>query len=346
MINVAIIGASGYTGVELARILCNHPKVRLAAATSRQYAGKSLAEVFPSLRSKVDVVCENLSTEEICDRAEVVFTAVPHQTAMDIVPQLLCAGKKVIDLSADFRIRDVAVYEKWYQAHSSPEYLSEAAYGLPECYRAQIAASRLVANPGCYPTSIILGLLPLLTANAIDPQAIIIDSKSGATGAGRSAQVGTLFCEVNDGFRPYKVAGSHRHTPEIEQELSAMVGEHLAVSFTPHLLPLCRGILSTMYAPLRAGFDTGRIAALFNESYADEPFVRVLPEGALPATQYVRGSNFCDIGFAVDSRTGRIIVMSAIDNIVKGAAGQAVQNMNLMCGFAETIGLENAPFFP
>lgn len=346
MIKVAIIGASGYTGVELARILCNHPQVELTAATSRQYAGTPLAEVFPNLRSKVALICENLTTDEICQRADVVFTAVPHKTAMDIVPQLLAADKKVIDLSADFRIRDVATYEQWYQPHSSAEYLDEAVYGLPERYRDQIATARLVANPGCYPTSIILGLAPLLLAGAIDPHTVIADSKSGTSGAGRAASVGTLFCEVNDGFRPYKVGGTHRHVPEIEQELTALADEKLTVSFTPHLLPISRGILSTIYASLQPGFDTAKIAELYERVYGEEPFVRVLPTGTVAATQYVRGSNFCDIGFTIDERTSRVIVTSAIDNIVKGAAGQAVQNMNLVCGIPETTGLDAAPVFP
>ncbi|SHO52188.1 N-acetyl-gamma-glutamyl-phosphate reductase [Desulfopila aestuarii] len=346
MTRVAIVGASGYTGVELARILCNHPNIELTAVTSRQYAGMPLAEVFPNLRSKVSLVCENLTTSEICDRADVVFAAVPHKTAMDLVPQLLGAGKKVIDLSADFRLRDVAVYEDWYQAHSSAEFLAEAVYGLPELYRDAIGGARLVANPGCYPTSIILGLAPLLKANAIDVHTIIADSKSGTSGAGRGAAVGTLFCEVTDGFRPYKVGGTHRHIPEIEQELSVLAGEALQISFTPHLLPISRGILSTVYATLRPGFDAAALQALYHSHYDNEQFVRVLPSGSLPATQYVRGSNFCDIAFSVDSRTGRIVITSAIDNIVKGAAGQAVQNMNIVCGFPEATGLEGAPFFP
>lgn len=346
MTKVAIVGASGYTGVELARILCNHPLIELTAATSRQYAGTPLAEVFPNLRAKTSLVCENLSTAEICERADVVFTAVPHKTAMDLVPHVLAAGKKVIDLSADFRLRDVATYEQWYQPHSSAEFLKEAVYGLPELYRNRIIASRLVANPGCYPTSIILGLAPLLQAGAIDPHTIIADSKSGTSGAGRAAAVGTLFCEVTDGFRPYKVGGSHRHIPEIEQELTALAGEKLIISFTPHLLPVSRGILSTVYATLQPGFDASKIAPLYTEMYENEPFIRVLPAGCLPATQYVRGSNYCDISFVIDERAGRIIVTSAIDNIVKGAAGQAVQNMNLICGFPETAGLEGAPFFP
>jgi N-acetyl-gamma-glutamyl-phosphate reductase len=346
MIKVAIVGASGYTGAELARILCNHPQVDLTAATSRQYAGLPLSEVFPNLRSKVQLICENLSTEEICERADVVFTAVPHKTAMDIVPQLLERGKKVIDLSADYRIRDVATYEQWYQPHSSADFLGEAVYGLPERYRKQIVNARLIANPGCYPTSIILGLSPLLAAKAVEPATIIADSKSGTSGAGRSAAVGTLFCEVADGFRPYKVGGTHRHTPEIEQELSVAAGEQLTISFTPHLLPISRGILSTVYATLLPGFTLEAITDLYQQAYQDEPFVRILPSGSFPATQYVRGSNFCDIGFTLDKRTGRIIVMSAIDNVVKGAAGQAVQNMNLICGLPEATGLEGAPFFP
>lgn len=346
MLNVAIIGASGYTGVELARILCNHQDIQLTAATSRQYAGQPLAQVFPSLRHKTDLICENLTTEELCAKADLFFTAVPHKTAMDIVPNLLAAGKKVVDLSADFRLRDVAVYEEWYQKHTAAELLKEAVYGLPELYREQIRTSRLIANPGCYPTSIILALAPLLKAGVIDPQSIIADSKSGTSGAGRSAQVGSLYCEVADGFRAYKVGGTHRHTPEIEQEINAFLPKPVQISFTPHLLPISRGILSTIYAQLKPGIQQAEISQLYEKMYAQEPFVRILPENSFPATQYVRGSNFCDIGFKIDPRTGRIILMSTIDNIVKGAAGQAVQNMNLMCGFAETTGLEGAPFFP
>jgi N-acetyl-gamma-glutamyl-phosphate reductase len=345
MTKVAIIGASGYTGVELARILCNHPHITLTAATSRQYEGQALGRVFPSLNKKVDLVCENLSPEQLSSRADIFFTAVPHKTAMDIVPKLLTEGKKVVDLSADFRIRDVSVYEKWYQKHTAQKMLGEAVYGLPELYREEIKSSRLIANPGCYPTSIILGLAPLLKAGVIDPRSIIADSKSGTSGAGRSAQVGNLYCEVADGFRAYKVA-AHRHTPEIEQEINRLGGCNVNISFTPHLLPISRGILSTVYAQLTERTETAVIKNLYDEMYDGEYFVRVLPEDSFPATQYVRGSNYCDIGFKIDPRTGRIIVMSAIDNIVKGAAGQAVQNMNLMCGFPETAGLEGAPFFP
>lgn len=346
MLNVGIIGASGYTGAELARILCNHPEVRLAVATSRQYAGRALSEIFPSLRGKVDICCENLSVDELSDKADFFFTAVPHKTAMNLVPNLLTAGKKVVDLSADFRLRDVAVYEEWYQPHSSSQLLEEAVYGLPELYRQDISGSRLVANPGCYPTSIILGLAPLLKGGAIDPQTIIADSKSGTSGAGRAAQTGSLFCEVHDGFRPYKVGRNHRHTPEIEQELSILAGKDLHITFTPHLLPISRGILSTVYASLAPGFDRQKIAALYQEQYNKEPFIRLLGEDSFPATQHVRGSNFCDISYKIDTSTNRIIVISAIDNVVKGASGQAVQNMNLMYGFNESMGLNVVPLFP
>jgi N-acetyl-gamma-glutamyl-phosphate reductase len=346
MLNIAIVGASGYTGVELARLLSSHPEVRLTLVTSRQFEGQPLSQVFPNLRKKVDLVCKNPDIDRLCDSADFYFTAVPHKTAMDLVPHLRRAGKKVVDLSADFRLRDQSVYEQWYQPHSSAQFLGEAVYGLPELYRQAIAGSSLVANPGCYPTSIILGLAPLLKAGVIDADTIIADSKSGTSGAGRSAQIGSLFCEVTDGFRAYKVGGVHRHTPEIEQELSLLGCRDITISFTPHLLPLSRGILSTIYARLQPGLTESSIHQLYQDMYADEPFVRVLPPGNLPATQYVRGSNFCDIGFTIDRRTGRIIVLSAIDNIVKGAAGQAIQNMNIMCGFDETKGLEVVPLFP
>lgn len=346
MLKVGIIGASGYTGVELARLLAGHPEVCLTAATSRQYAGKPMAEVFPNLRKRVDIVCENLGVDELIDRAEFFFCAVPHKTAMDIVPQLLAAGKKVVDLSADFRLHDAAVYEAWYQPHSSPQFLAEAAYGLPELYRDSVRKARLTANPGCYPTSAILPLTPLLRAGLIDPSTVIIDSKSGTSGSGRSANVGSLYCEVADGFRAYKVGGVHRHTPEIEQELSLAAGKPVTVTFTPHLLPISRGILSTIYATLTPAGRKADLHAVLNKAYDAEPFVRVLPAGTVPATQYVRGSNCCDIGIEVDKRTGRVIVLSAIDNIVKGASGQAIQNMNLMNGFDETTGLMGVPFFP
>ncbi|MCA1765174.1 MAG: N-acetyl-gamma-glutamyl-phosphate reductase [Desulfobulbaceae bacterium] len=345
MTRVGIVGASGYTGEELARIIVRHPEVELTVATSRQFAGRKLGEVFPNLRGLVDITLENAKPDEIIDRADLIFTAVPHQTAMDIVPKFLDAGRKVVDLSADFRISDAAVYEKWYQAHSSPDYLARAVYGLPELYREKIKKTSLVANPGCYPTSIILGAAPLLKAGLIDSATIVADSKSGASGAGRSALVGSLFCEVSDGFRAYKV-GEHRHTPEIEQELSVLSDRPVTISFTPHLLPIARGILSTVYASLLEGVDAAQVASVYEEFYRDERFVRLWPAGTYPATQYVRGSNFCDIGFKVDPRTGRIVILSAIDNLIKGAAGQAIQNMNLVCGFAEDEGLRTVPLFP
>ena len=265
---------------------------------------------------------------------------------MNIVPQLLDAGKKVVDLSADYRIHDQAVYEEWYQPHSSPELLGEAAYGLPELYREDIRRARLVANPGCYPTSVILALTPLLREGLIEPATIIIDSKSGTSGAGRSANVANLYCEVADSFKAYKVGGSHRHIPEIEQELSLAAQSEVRVSFTPHLLPISRGILSTIYARLSEKGRQAQIQELYDDTYGSEPFVRILPAGQQPATQHVRGSNCCDIALQMDTRTGRIIVTSAIDNIGKGASGQAAQNMNVMNGFAEEAGLMGAAFFP
>lgn len=345
MTRVGIIGASGYTGIELARILTRHDMVELTVVTSRQYAGKKLSEIYPSLLDCVDLVCENITGRDLAERADLFFTAVPHQTAMNIVPQLIEAGKMVVDLSADFRLHDSAVYEEWYQPHCAKKYLSEAAYGLPEIHRQQIKSSRLVANPGCYPTSTILALAPLLKNKLIDPSTIIVDSKSGTSGAGRGAQVGTLYCEVTDGFRAYKIA-SHRHTPEIEQELSELAGQDVVISFTPHLVPMSRGILSTIYASAENDLTNDTLHALYTDFYFDERFVRICPQGGFPATQYVRGSNFCDIGCTFDPRTGRVIVVSAIDNLVKGAAGQAVQNMNLMCGFTEGSGLETISLFP
>ena len=345
MIRVGIIGASGYTGVELIRLLSRHPKVEIAVATSRQHAGKMVSEVYPSLTGVSGVVCEDVVPENLVDRVDVVFTAVPHQTAMGIVPRFLEAGKKVIDLSADFRIDDPTVYEEWYQPHTATEYFEEAVYGLPEINRQKISKARLVANPGCYPTSIILGMAPLLQEGLVDVSTIIADSKSGTSGAGRSAQVGTLFCEVTDGFRAYKV-GEHRHTPEIEQELTKLAGQDIMISFTPHLLPITRGIFSTIYCSLAKKCTQKEIDLLYDDYYADEHFVRVCKPGTVPTTQNVRGSNFCDIGTKVDLRTGRIVVLSVIDNLVKGAAGQAIQNMNLVCGFEENLGLEIVPLFP
>jgi N-acetyl-gamma-glutamyl-phosphate reductase len=343
MLNVGIVGASGYTGVELARIISTHPHARLTVATSRQYAGSPLSKTFPSLKGVADIVCEDIKGEQLAEKADFFFTAVPHQTAMGIIPSLLESGKKVVDLSADFRISNPDTYEQWYQPHTAKNYLSEAVYGLCELKREEIKKARLIANPGCYPTSVILGLAPLLENNLIDPGTIIIDSKSGTSGAGRAAATGTLFCEVADGFRAYKV-GEHRHTPEIEQEISIIAGRDVIVSFTPHLVPMSRGILSTIYCRVNES-SSGLIEKAYQDRYLEEHFVRFLSD-SLPATQYVRGSNFCDIAYKYDPRTNRIIIISVIDNLVKGAAGQAVQNMNLVNGFPENSGIENAPFFP
>ncbi len=345
MYKIGIVGASGYTGVELARLLVNHPDVELAVATSRQYAGQKLSDVYPNLRGLTDIVLEDVVIEDLVDRADLFFTAVPHQTAMNIVPAFLAAGKKVVDLSADFRIDDAEVYEAWYQAHIAKEFLAEAVYGLPEINRAQVKGARLVANPGCYPTSIILGLAPLLKNDLIDPATIIADSKSGTSGAGRSASTATLYCEVTDGFKAYKV-GAHRHTPEIEQEIAKLAGQGVAISFTPHLVPMVRGILSTVYAGLLKDISQAEVDSLYQDFYKDERFVRPCTPGTFPSTQFVRGSNYCDIGCKVDPRTKRIVIVSAIDNLVKGAAGQAVQNMNIVLGLEEAAGLGVVPLFP
>jgi N-acetyl-gamma-glutamyl-phosphate reductase len=346
MLKVAIVGASGYTGVELLRILHSHPEVAVTCVTSEQSAGRPVSEIFPTLRGRMDLELEKLEPVGIAEKVDIVFTALPHKAAMEVVPTFLKMGKNVVDLSADYRLRDAELYGRWYDKHLSPELLQEAVYGLPELRRAEIAAASLVANPGCYPTSVILGLAPLLRGRVIDSKSIIVDAKSGVSGAGRGAKVEGLYCEVNEGFRAYAVGGTHRHIPEIEQELSILAGGELAISFTPHLVPMDRGILSTIYANPLGKVTAADLITLYEAFYDGEPFVRVLPEGILPSTAHVRGSNFCDIGIAVDDRTNRLIVVSAIDNLVKGAAGQAVQNMNLMCGLPETLGLDFLPLFP
>jgi N-acetyl-gamma-glutamyl-phosphate reductase len=345
MKKVAVIGASGYTGVELLRLLAGHPLAEVVAVTSRQYEGVAIDQVFPSLGGYFDLKCEAIDIPSIAARADVVFTALPHKSAMEVIPDFLEAGCKVVDLSADYRLHDQQVYEDWYQTHSSPELLAEAVYGLPELYRSQIEGARLIANPGCYPTSVALGLTPLLEERLINCNSIIIDSKSGTTGAGRGLKETSLYCEVNEGFKAYGIA-SHRHTPEIEQTLSQVAGESIKISFTPHLLPVDRGILSTIYASQTKNYSTAELLELFHKRYADEPFVRILPEGRLPNIAYVRGTNLCDIGLVADERTGRVIIVSVIDNLCKGAAGQAIQNLNLICGIDERSGLSAAPLFP
>lgn len=345
MHRIAVIGASGYTGVELLRLLSQHPDTELVCVTSRQYAGQAVGDVFPSLHGILDLTFEDLDPRGLAGRADLVFTAVPHQTAMEIIPDLLDAGCRVIDLSADFRISDVSVYEEWYQPHTAPQLLQEAVYGLPELFRHKIPAARLIANPGCYPTSVALALAPLLENGLIDPSTLIVDSKSGTSGAGRAAKVDTLFCEVNEGFKAYSLP-RHRHIPEIEQTLGILAGQTVTISFTPHLLPVNRGILSTCYATLCQRLTLDDLHRIYLERYSDEIFVRVLKKGALPNISQVRSSNFCDLGLAVDDRTGRVVAIAAIDNLIKGAAGQAIQNMNLMLSLPETRGLLSPPVFP
>ncbi|MHC1727380.1 MAG: N-acetyl-gamma-glutamyl-phosphate reductase [Syntrophobacteraceae bacterium] len=345
MVRVAIAGASGYTGFELVRILSAHPSVRLSTITSRQQKGNRLDDLYPSLKRHCDLVFEDTDPEKLAAASDLVFTALPHEAAMDIIPELLERGVRVVDFSADYRLRDAEVYGQWYTKHKTPELLKEAVYGLPELYRDQIRNARLVANPGCYPTSVILAATPLLSANLVLPETIIADSKSGVSGAGRGASLGVHFCEVNDGFKAYKVA-EHRHTPEIEQELSVLAGKPVIVNFTPHLVPMSRGILSTVYANLRQGISADTVETAFRNYYRDALFVRLCKRGELPASLQVRGSNYCDLGWRVDERTGRVIVISVIDNLTRGASGQAVCNMNIMCGFPEDMGLNFAPWQP
>lgn len=345
MIKAAIFGASGYTGQELTRILSVHPEVELVAITSRRFAGKSVAEVFPSLQGFTSLKYQNATPAQICNICDIVFLALPHGVSMGIAPEFIRAGKKVIDLSADYRLRDLKTYEKWYGKHTSAKLLKKAVYGIPELYRQQIRKAEFIANPGCYPTSIILGLAPALKKKILDVSTIIADSASGVSGAGREPLTGSLFCEVDGGFKAYKV-GKHRHLPEIEQELNALAGKKFAISFTPHLLPVKRGILSTIYAKMKKKIGLSELHSLYCSFYAGEKFVRICPEGIYPNISSVGGSNYCDIGLAIDPRTNNIIIMAAIDNLIKGAAGQAVQNMNIVCGFAEDSGLQNPPLYP
>ncbi len=338
MIKVAVVGASGYTGAELIRLLAAHPMVELSCVTSRQNAGEEIAAVFPSLLERISLVCDPMDVDLIGSKAEVIFTALPHQSAMEVVPAFLDQGKKVVDLSADYRLRDPAVYEAWYQKHSSPHLLPEAVYGLPELHRDKVRDARLVANPGCYPTSVALGLAPLLRSELIDLSTLVVDSKSGTSGAGRSAKTGSLFCEVNEGFKAYGVA-SHRHTPGDRTDPLRTGRDRGGDQFHP---PSAAGQPGHSFHRLRLPEGNAqhlRPSRCLQRILSGEPFVRVHPEGSLPNVAFVRGSNFCDVGLVSDPRTGRVIVVSAIDNLVKGAAGQAVQNMNLMLGFEETLGL-------
>jgi N-acetyl-gamma-glutamyl-phosphate reductase len=342
MIKVGIVGGTGYTGVELLRILSQHPEVQIEAITSRQEAGMPVSDLFPSLRGRVSLnFCD--PAEASLEKCSVVFFATPNGIAMQQAKHLLDAGVRVIDLAADFRIKDVAEWEKWYgMTHSCPELVAEAVYGLPEINRDQIKKARLVANPGCYPTAVQLGFLPLIESGIVDMDHLIADAKSGVSGAGRKAEVHTLFAEASDNFKAYGVPG-HRHLPEIRQGLSNMAAKSVGLTFVPHLTPMIRGIHATLYARLTADAD---LQSLFEERYANEPFVDVLPMGSHPETRSVRGSNLCRIAVHLPQGSDTVVVLSVTDNLVKGAAGQAVQNMNLMFGLPETLAIDHVALLP
>ncbi len=346
MLKIAICGASGYTGVELLRILYNHPLAKVTAVTSEKSAGRKLTDLFPHLHGFQDLVYEPLNKEKLLDKADIFFLALPHGASQEAVNFFFRSGKRVIDLSADYRISDPETYRQWYGIpHEFATTLRKAVYGLPEIYRKKIGRSALVANPGCYPTSAILGLMPAIRKKLVDVSSLVIDSKSGTSGAGRKADVAVSFCEVNEGFKAYGI-GTHRHTPEIEQELSSLAGREITVNFTPHLLPLDRGILTTIYARLLKKTSQDHIVDVYKSAYEKEPFVIVLDSGTYPNIKNVTGTNFCHIGLKINERTNTLIIVSAIDNLVKGASGQAIQNMNIMAGLEETTGLTSGALFP
>lgn len=345
-IKVGIVGATGYAGAELVRILSAHPGVELTALVSQSYVGQSFCKVYPHLYKHVLQHCRELDVPALARECDVVFTALPHGHAVTVAREVLDAGKKFIDLGADFRFRRPEVYEQWYKVkHEAPDLLEKAVYGLPEIHRDEIKNASLVGNPGCYPTSVILGLAPLLKSGLVDTGTVVADSKSGVSGAGRGLALGTHFTEVNENFRAYNV-GAHRHTPEIEQELGGLAGEDMVISFTPHLTPMNRGILSTVYAKLTRQMTLEQVRSVYEDFYRSDFFVRLLPPAILPQTKAVTGSNHCDVVPVVDPRTGRVVVISAIDNLIKGAAGQAVQNMNLMFGLPEITGLDRPGLYP
>lgn len=346
MVKVGIVGATGYAGAELVRLLSRHPQVELSVLTSQSYAGKKMWEVFPHLYGVVDQTLEEFNLNELVERCEVIFTALPHGHAMPIGQEALRRGRRLIDLGADFRLKDVGTYQSWYKTeHTAASLLPTAVYGLPELYREAIKDCTIVANPGCYPTSAILGLAPLMVNQLIDPETLIIDAKSGVSGAGRGLSLKTHYSETTNNFQAYGVA-THRHTPEIEQELSGLAGLPITINFTPHLTPMIRGILSTIYAKLTSSLNSEELTDLYRKFYQGERFVRVLPVGMLPTTKGVAGSNYCDLSVTVDPRTKRVIVLSAIDNLIKGAAGQAVQNLNVLLGLPEDTGLNFAGMYP
>lgn len=355
MIKAGIIGATGYAGAELVRLLLGHREVEIKWYGSRSYIDKKYAQVYGNMFQLVEETCLDDNIGELARQVDVIFTATPQGFLAGVLTEEILQSAKVIDLSADYRIKDVKTYEKWYQIeHKSPHFIEEAVYGLCEVNREKVKQARLVANPGCYTTCSILTAYPLVKEGLIEPNTLIVDAKSGTSGAGRGAKLPNLFCEVNENIKAYGVT-THRHTPEIEEQLSYAAGEAVTINFTPHLVPMNRGILATEYASLKKikqadgsyaypGYE--QVKAVYDKYYQDEYFVRVLEEGIYPETKWVEGSNFVDIGFQIDVRTGRIIMMGAIDNLVKGAAGQAVQNMNLLFGFAEQEGLQLVPMFP
>lgn len=346
MIKVSILGATGYTGLELVRILYQHPQVEIVGLGTQSYAGQPFDSVYPHFRGFLNQVCKNISDPDLIDQADVIFLALPHGHSTSLVEAILNKGKKVIDLGADFRLNSPETYQKWYKAVGpSQELLQKAVYGLPELNREEIKKAQLIANPGCYPTTVILGLAPLLKEKLIDLTHIIVDSKSGTSGAGRGLRVPSLYCEVNENFKAYGFP-AHRHTPEIEQELSFLAHQEIKITFTPHLIPMTRGMLSTIYTKLNSSISIQELASIYQKQYDNEKFIRVLPEGEYPQTKWVSGTNFCDLGLSLDESTGRLVVISAIDNLVKGASGQAVQNMNIMCGIDESCALTRIALFP
>ena len=346
MIKVGIIGATGYAGGELVRILMGHKEAEIVWYGSRSYIDQKYADVYRNMFQIVDAKCMDDNIEALADQVDVIFTATPQGFLASVINENILGKTKIVDLSADFRIKDVKVYEKWYGIeHKSPQFIEEAVYGLSEVNRDKVKGARLIANPGCYTTCSILTAYPLAKEGIIDMRTLIVDAKSGTSGAGRGAKVPNLFCEVNENMKAYGVA-SHRHTPEIEEQLGYASGENVTISFTPHLVPMNRGILATEYATLKKDVTGEEVKAIYDKYYADEKFVRVLGEGVCPETKWVEGSNYVDIGFKLDPRTNRIVMMGAIDNLVKGAAGQAVQNMNLLFGLPESEGLELVPMFP
>lgn len=347
MIKAGIIGATGYAGAEIVRILKNHPDAEIVWYGSKSYVDEPFAKMFGNTFKIVPDICKGDDLNELCKEADVIFTATPQGYLASVINDDILNNTKVIDLSADFRMKDVSVYEEWYKIeHKSPQYIEEAVYGLCEINRDDIKKARLVANPGCYTTCSILTAYPLVAEKLIDPATLIVDAASGTSGAGRGAKVPNLFCEVNENMKPYGVT-NHRHTPEIEEQLSYAYGDKVTITFTPHLAPMNRGILATEYATLtRNDITESDIRAAYEKYFGKEQFIRILPEGSFPETKWVEGSNYVDIGFAIDKRNNRMIMVGAIDNLVKGAAGQAVQNMNIMFGLPENTGLGMVPLFP